>query len=680
MSTSSAGTKLAGALSLRIRLALAFGLLAGALAGALSLIIGHYASDAARDEISRHLAQIAAQYRDKLDASLAERMDDVAALAFLDTSTPDGGTPERRKARIDQLMRNHDFVWVGYANPSGRVEISAGGMLQGADVSARPWFGAARERAALLDAHEAVLLSKLLPPTKEPRRFVDLAMPIGEGRGVIGAHLDFAWAGRLRADIQRDADARTPFELLLTQADGTVLIGPAALVGTRVPLPLGARVGAPAAIERGADGEDYLAGGSASRGIGNGLTLGWVTIARERASVAFAPVRELQRSILLAGLVLALAGIGAGWLLATRIARPLESLADAAQAIARGDHRTTLPRLRDNLEMARLSESLRAMLAHLREQAESLREAQDSLDQRVRERTAELVKLQAQLELEIADTMVARDDAAKAHEQLALALDASRLALWDFDVERDQVFLSASWSKMLGGPAVETRIGSAALAQLVPETWRERVRAHVQGVIAGSVAEYHIEHPVARKDGSEMWIISTGRVAGRGADGRALRILGTNRDITERVQAMAALRASEERFRLAFDNPAAGVALVAPDGRFLAVNRTFQKMLGYTEAEMLATTFRALTHPDDLRQNEALINEALQGRRESYEYEKRFLRKDGTPLWVQVNVALARDALDLPHQLVCQILDVTARHEAGLRTQAVPSSSTTKEK
>src|SRR5262249_21477544 len=168
----------------------------------------------------------------------------------------------------------------------------------------------------------------------------------------------------------------------------------------------------------------------------------------------------------------------------------LESLATAATAIAAGEHRTTLPRLQDNLEMARLSDSLRAMLAHLREQSESLREAQDRLDQRVRERTAELVKLQAQLELEVADTMVARDDASKAHEQLALALDASRLALWDFQVERDQIFLSPSWSKMLGGPAVETRIGSANLAQQVPAPHRERVVRHVQDVIAGRAAEY----------------------------------------------------------------------------------------------------------------------------------------------------------------------------------------------
>ena len=161
--------------------------------------------------------------------------------------------------------------------------------------------------------------------------------------------------------------------------------------------------------------------------------------------------------------MLALAGIGAGWLLATRLARPLEALASAAEKVMADEGRAALPLLRDNLEVARLSKSLREMVSHLRGQAETLREAQDRMEQRVRERTAELVELQAQLELEIADTMVARDDAAKAREQLELALSASHLALWDFDVASDRVFLGPTWSQMLGGPALETNCNSRDL-------------------------------------------------------------------------------------------------------------------------------------------------------------------------------------------------------------------------
>ena len=356
-----------------------------------------------------------------------------------------------------------------------------------------------------------------------------------------GVPLDIERVARMRAASEAEAPAADGIELLVVQSDGTVIAGPAALLGKQVPMPLGARVNAPAAIERWPDGERYLAGGSPLRDRGSAPA--WLSIARQRRDIAFAPVDDLQRAILWAGLLLALAGIGAGWLLATRLARPLEALASAAEKVMADEGRAALPLLRDNLEVARLSKSLREMVSHLRGQAETLREAQDRMEQRVRERTAELVELQAQLELEIADTMVARDDAAKAREQLELALSASHLALWDFDVASDRVFLGPTWSQMLGGPALETNCNSRDLLALVPELERGRVREAVQNAIEGKVADYRIEHPVARKDGGHIWIVSVGRVVERDPDGLARRIVGTNRDITERIEAQRKVEA-----------------------------------------------------------------------------------------------------------------------------------------
>jgi PAS domain S-box-containing protein len=642
-------------LGLRLRLAIAFGVLAGVLAGALSLVIGHYASETARVQIGRYLTRLAIEYRDKIDASLSERMDEVAMLARLDSALPDAATPERRRARLAQLMRNRDYAWIGYAGPAGRVEVASGGLLEGIDVSAQHWHRQARTSAALIDVHGSAQLAQLLPPAPQPRRFVTVAAPLGAGRGAVAADLDFDWVQRLREDIETYADPASPFELLLLRRDGSVLVGPPALLGQTVPLPASARTGGLARVERWQDGADYLVGASASRGLGPGLDLGWVSVARKRGDLAFAPVADLRRSILWAGLALALAGILAGWLLAARLARPLELLASAAVAVAAGKTRAALPRLQDYGEATRLSESMRSMLARLLAQAESLHDAREHTERRVRERTAELLKLQAQLELEVADAQVARDDAAAAHVSLALALEASELATFDYDVDQDRIVLGPQWSRMLGGAEVETRASSGELLELVPVDDRARVREALASVLAGNASDYRVEHGVKRPDGRLLWILSHGRAVGRDPSGRVRRILGTNRDITERVARSAALQSAERALRIAFDASDAGMALLGPDGRIALANSALGNMLGCTASELTGVDYGTLGEPGGADAETALLKEALAGTRSGYRIERRLRRKDGATLPALIEATLVRDELDLPVQFVVRV-------------------------
>jgi methyl-accepting chemotaxis protein len=205
-----------------------------------------------------------------------------------------------------------------------------------------------------------------------------------------------------------------PVELMLVDRDGTILVGPEDLEGTRL--------AAPATIQRGRDRRLFLTAASVTPKSKDDPTPAWSTLARTRADLAFAPAAALQRDILWASLLLALAGIAAGWVLGTRHALPLEALTRAAQEIARGNDRAELPPLDDNPEIERLARALRAMLLRLRMQAAALEDAQEHLQRRVHERTAELVKLQAELQLEVAEAKLARDDLARAHEELARAL------------------------------------------------------------------------------------------------------------------------------------------------------------------------------------------------------------------------------------------------------------------
>jgi PAS domain S-box-containing protein len=147
-------------------------------------------------------------------------------------------------------------------------------------------------------------------------------------------------------------------------------------------------------------------------------------------------------------------------------------------------------------------------------------------------------------------------------------------------------------------------------------------------------------------------------------DGQRRLIYSIIHDITERKEAEEALRESEERFRSAVDYAAIGMALVAPDGRWLQVNRSLCEIVGYTEDELLASTFQAVTHPDDLAADMDHVRQMLNGEIRTYQMEKRYIHKRGHVVWITLNVSLVRDSSGNPLYFISQVQDVTERKEA----------------
>jgi len=102
-------------------------------------------------------------------------------------------------------------------------------------------------------------------------------------------------------------------------------------------------------------------------------------------------------------------------------------------------------------------------------------------------------------------------------------------------------------------------------------------------------------------NGEYKWLLDRGRVIERSPDGSPRKLAGISVDIDARRRMETALRESEQRFRGAFEFAAIGMALVGIDGRWIRVNRALSGIVGYTAEELLATTFQAITHPEDLR-------------------------------------------------------------------------------
>lgn len=142
------------------------------------------------------------------------------------------------------------------------------------------------------------------------------------------------------------------------------------------------------------------------------------------------------------------------------------------------------------------------------------------------------------------------------------------------------------------------------------------------------------------------------------------------RDITQRKDNERNLAASEALFRAAFENAPIGMALIGPDERTLQVNRAICEMLGYAEEELLATTLRCLTHPEDVAVNLNLVGSALAGEIDSYELEKRYVRKDGQIVWAHLSVSLVRDDTGSPIYFISQMQDISERKAAAAELQA----------
>ncbi|MDG4554062.1 MAG: PAS domain S-box protein [Candidatus Competibacter sp.] len=139
------------------------------------------------------------------------------------------------------------------------------------------------------------------------------------------------------------------------------------------------------------------------------------------------------------------------------------------------------------------------------------------------------------------------------------------------------------------------------------------------------------------------------------------------RDISERKQAEAALAERERRFRGTFEQAAVGIAHVAPDGRWLRVNDRLCAIFGYPRLELLQKTFQDITHPDDLDKDLHLVNQILSGQIQTYSMEKRYLRKDGAVVWIDLTVSLVRDASGQPEYFISVIDDITSRKLAEQR-------------
>ena len=140
-------------------------------------------------------------------------------------------------------------------------------------------------------------------------------------------------------------------------------------------------------------------------------------------------------------------------------------------------------------------------------------------------------------------------------------------------------------------------------------------------------------------------------------------------DISGRKRMETRIQESEERFRLAFEDAATGMTLVDLDGRFMKVNRSLCEIVGYSSAELTTLTFPEITHPDDLETDLVYVRRLLSEEIRTYQFQKRYLHKQGHSVWIQLNVSLVRDTKERPQYFIAQIQDISERKQMEIKMQ-----------
>ncbi len=153
----------------------------------------------------------------------------------------------------------------------------------------------------------------------------------------------------------------------------------------------------------------------------------------------------------------------------------------------------------------------------------------------------------------------------------------------------------------------------------------------------------------------------------RDADGRVTYLIASGSDVSDRKSTELRLRQCEIRFRGTFENVAVGMAHVSLNSRWLYVNHVLLDILGYTKEELLTKTLPEITHSDDLAGHLVQFSRLKVGDIDNYTREKRYVRKDGTFVWVNVTVSLQRAENNNPLFAIMVIEDITSRKETEER-------------
>ena len=269
---------------------------------------------------------------------------------------------------------------------------------------------------------------------------------------------------------------------------------------------------------------------------------------------------------------------------------------------------------------------------------------------------------------DIEDRRHAEEVVRRSEKELRDVVETIPALVWSALPDGSNAFVTRQWTEY-SGLSAEQISGSGWQSMVHPDDLAGHTEKWRQSLATGEPFEHETRFRQAL-DGQYRWFLVRGMPL-RDEHGNILKWYGTVTDIEDRKRAEEQLRESEGRFRTIFEDAGAGIALVDQQGRSIKCNPMFTKMLGFTEEELRRMVFTEFTHPDDIAVNWKLYRELVEGKRDRYDIEKRYIRKDGGVMWGQLIVSRVKDKDRAPGDyLVSMVEDITDRKRAEEEVRA----------
>jgi len=306
-------------------------------------------------------------------------------------------------------------------------------------------------------------------------------------------------------------------------------------------------------------------------------------------------------------------------------------------------------------------ENLRASLSDERLQREvvekRLAKKEASFELEIKDRTKELVDANTQLSQQIALRKTISDALVKSQTRLTQAMDASHLGLIDWDIAQGQ-FYQSDFHDIFGDKELSTEELLLTLKKVIHPADYIEVRDCINDCISGEQTEYQLQYRVKEQQ-EWVWIEECGKVVDVSSAGKALRILGTRRDIRYEVMRDEQVRLSKS----VFDHTSEGVFVLDQDQCFLTVNPAYAEISGHKQDFLVGLNIREI---NDSPKREQIYKQIFDDVKDSGRWQGELLEKrhhgDYYPQWTQINAIL--DERKQIKYYACMVSDLTYRKEA----------------